>query len=295
MLGLLIPVGPDAREPDRLVDTLDSVRAYEPSQQIHLVLVDDSRERRQLPVDEREWASVDYIRTPLWDGGTPDAYSAMVAGTLDGMVAAGRHRPELLLKLDTDALLIAPVADKLRTLLSDRNLGVVGSYTHTCTGARRDWSGWHKRLVRARLPIAVVPGRRIPGLRSPRDARAVGELLNRARAQGYAWGAHCLGGAYAVGPALLERTELLDWRPWVRTGLGEDVVVGLLATVAGLRIDGSVGPGETFGLAWQTLPLPPEQLLSNRYSVVHSVRDQQYGSETELRSFFRARRPALGH
>ena len=294
MLGLLIPVGPDAREPDRLADTLDSVRAYEPPEQIHLILVDDYPSPRRLPIDVREWASVDVVRTPLWRRGTPDPYSAMVAGTLQGLVAAGHHRPELLLKLDTDALLIAPVADKLRTLLGDRSIGVVGSYTHTCTGAKRDWSGWRKRLLRARLPIAVIPGRRIPGLRSARDGRAVGELLSRARANGYVWGAHCLGGAYAVGPALLERTDLLDWRPWVRTGLGEDVVVGLLATVAGLRIEGSVGPGEAFGLAWQNLPLPPEQLLSNRYSVVHSVRDQQYGAETELRSFFRARRPATG-
>jgi hypothetical protein len=253
-------------------------------------VVDDCAQARRLPVDQREWASVDIVRTPLWERGTPDPYSAMVAGTLQGMVAARRHRPELLLKLDTDALLIAPAADKLRALLSDRSLGVVGSYTHTCTGARRDWSGWRKRLLRARLPIAVIPGRRMPGLRSLRAARAAGELLSRARANGYVWGAHCLGGAYALGPALLDRTDLLDWRPWVRTGLGEDVVVGLLATVAGLRIEGSVGPGETFGLAWQNLPLPPEQLLLNRYSVVHSVRDQQYGSETELRSFFRVRR-----
>src|SRR5262249_10671299 len=152
MLGLLIPVGPDAREPDRLADTLDSVRAYEPSPQIHLVVVDDCRERRRLPVDGREWAAVGFVRTPLWDRGGPRPDSAMVAGTLEGMVAAGRHRPELLLKLDTDALLNAPVADKLRTLLGDRSLGVVGSYTHTCTGARRDWSGWRKRLLRARLP-----------------------------------------------------------------------------------------------------------------------------------------------
>src|SRR5438105_1536499 len=149
MLGFLIPVGPDPHEPDRLLDTLDSVRAYEPSGQIHLVLVDDCAQPRRLPVDEREWASVDFVRTPLWERGTPDPYSAMVAGTLQGLVAAGRHGPELLLKLDTDALLIAPVADKLRALLGDRSLGVVGSYTHTCTGARRDWSGWRKRLLRA--------------------------------------------------------------------------------------------------------------------------------------------------
>jgi hypothetical protein len=295
MLGVLIPVGPDSRELGRLADTLDSIRAFEDPGQIRLILVDDCIEQRTLPVDRAAWASVDVVRTPLWNASTPDPYSAMVAGTIEGLAVAASHRPDLLLKLDTDALLIAPVAGKLRTLLGDRTLGVVGSYTHTCAGARRDWSGWRKRLLRARLPVAVIPGRKLPGLRSPRHARAAGELLARARGNGYVWGAHCLGGAYAVGPALLERTELLDWRPWVRTGLGEDVVVGLLAAVAGLRIEGSVGPGETFGVAWQNLPLPPEQLLSDRYSVVHSVRDQEYGAETELRSFFRARRAAHAH
>jgi len=103
-------------------------------------------------------------------------------------------------------------------------------------------------------------------------------------------GAHCLGGAYAVGPGLLNRRDLLDWRPWIRTGLSEDVVVGLLAAVSHLSVRGSVGSGEAFGLAWRNLPLPPAKLIEQGYSLVHSVRDQAYGDETDLRAYFRSRR-----
>jgi hypothetical protein len=83
---------------------------------------------------------------------------------------------------------------------------------------------------------------------------------------------------------------VLDWRPWVRTALGEDIVVAVLAKACGLGLQGSVAPGEVFGLAWQGLPLPPEELVARGYSVVHSVRDQAYGTEAELRSWFAAQR-----
>jgi hypothetical protein len=213
----------------------------------------------------------------------------MVAGTIDGMRAAAVQDPEFLLKLDTDALLIGPVAEKLRSVFADERVGLVGSYTHTCTGAVRDWSGWTKKLRRAMLPVGLVPNSYIHR-RSLRAARSVRALLDRAEQNGYELGAHCLGGAYAIGRSLLARSDLLDWRPWVRTGLGEDIVIGVLAAAAGLSVRGSVGPGETFGLGWQTLPLAPHELIDRGYSIVHSVRDQPHGTERDLRAYFRARR-----
>jgi hypothetical protein len=289
VFGVLIPVGPAPQELDRLVDVLDSVRAFEETREVHLVLVDDGERPRDLPVFRGDWGSVDVVRTSLWTGRRPDPYSAMVAGTIDGTRAAGAHSPEFLLKLDTDALLIAPVAEKLRSVFADERVGLVGSYTHTCTGAVRDWSGWRIKLRRAMLPVGLVPNGSIHP-RSFRSATRVRALLDRARRNGYEFGAHCLGGAYAVGRALLARHDLLDWRPWVRTGLGEDIVVGVLVAAAGLDFRGSVGAGETFGLGWQSLPLSPDQLIDRGYSIVHSVRDQTYGTESELRAYFRARR-----
>jgi hypothetical protein len=291
MFAVLIPVGPGQTEVARLRDTAESLRAFEDPSEVSLVLVDDNAMPRDLAGSVGQWASCQVVRTALWRDRTPDPYSAMVAGTVEGMKAASRHDPEFLLKLDTDALVIAPVSDKLRELFGDERIGLVGSYTQTCTGARRDWSVWEKTLRRAMRPVALGPGRSVR-LRSPRRALATRRLIQAALANGYVFGAHCLGGAYAVAPSLLSRQDLLDWRPWVGTWVSEDVVVGLQATAAGLEIRGSVAPGEVFALAWQDLPLPPWQLIERSYSVVHSVRDQVHGDEPELRAYFRSRRPA---
>src|ERR1700733_3208646 len=159
MFAVLIPVGPGQQEIERLRDTLSSLRAFEGSDEVNLLLVDDNDVPRDLASVAGRGASCEVLRTPLWRNGPPDPYSAMVAGTIEGMRAAARHQPEFLLKLDTDALVIAPVADKLRAAFSQDGVGLVGSYTHTCTGARRDWSGWKTKLRRATRPIARGPGR----------------------------------------------------------------------------------------------------------------------------------------
>ncbi|HTU84571.1 MAG TPA: hypothetical protein VMF57_03295 [Solirubrobacteraceae bacterium] len=291
MFAVLVPVGPGQQEVDRLRDTLDSLRAFEDSDEVNLLLVDDNDVPRDLASAAGDWASCEVLRTPLWRDGTPDPYSAMVAGTIEGMRAAARREPEFLLKLDTDALIIGPVADKLRAALSEDGVGLVGSYTHTCSGARRDWTEWETKLRRAGRPI-------VPGLghtlrfRSLRDAGTVRRLIRSAAGHGYEWGANCLGGAYAAGPQLLNRRDLLHWQPWVGTWVSEDVVVGLLASAGGLSMRGSVDPGDAFAIAWRYLPYPPERLIDQGYSVIHSVRDQAYGDERELRAYFRSRRHA---
>lgn len=296
MIAVLIPVGPAPDEPDRLIDTLHSVRGFVPSDQIHLIVIDDGHQARSLPVTEAAWGSVDIIRTPssIRD---MDPYSAMVAGTLTGLRAAAARDPEFVLKLDTDALVIGPVLPALQAAFADSRLGLVGSYTHTCTGGRRDWRGWVPVLRRAGAMLSVAPGPRL-SYRRARCRRWVRRRLDEARANGYDLGAHCLGGAYAVGPGLLARTDLLEWWPWTGTGLSEDVVVGVLASAAGLSIRGLVGPGEPFALAWQGLPRPPAELIANGHSIVHSVKNQPLGDERSIRAFFRSARaasPELSH
>ena len=305
MFAVLIPVGPGGREVERLRDALDSLRAFERTDETHLILVDDSYVPRDLASEAKHWASCEVIRTGLWARGEPGLphriarrpghphpYSAMVAGTIDGLRAAAECEPEFVLKLDTDALLIGPVAEKLRAIFADERVGVVGAYTHWCNGVQRDWSGWAKRLRKLRRaisPIAIGPGRALR-YRSPRDAEAVRRLLRRAEANGYVLGAHCLGGAYAVGPALLGRADLLDWQPWVGTGLGEDVVVGLLGGAADVKVCGSVSSHGVFGIGFRNLPLPPARLIAQGYGIVHSVQDQEYGEESQIRLYFRQQR-----
>jgi hypothetical protein len=296
VFAVLIPVGPSARDLARLDDAVEALRTAEPATEIELLLVDDSPAPRDL-AGRVQWRTARVLRTALWDGPhAPDAYSAMVAGTLAGLSAAAELEPEFVLKLDTDALTIAPFAGAIRAaLVADPAIGVVGSYDRTCTGGTRDWSLWEPALAHLWRPFTLMPsdrgwpGRR-PVWRSSAARRASRRLLGQARQHGYVTGAHCLGGAYAVSPALLARTDLFDPQPWLYTGLAEDVVVGLLCHAAGLRARGLVGEGEPFGLAHVGLPAEPSELIDRGHSIVHAVKDPDPVVEAQMRTAFRLAR-----
>lgn len=296
MFSVLIPVGPGRVEMDRFHDTLDSLKAHEPAEDIQLVLVDDSPTARP-ELSRVEWPSKPIVlRTPLWGGKKdPDLKSALVAGAMEGLKAAGANDPEFCLKMDTDALVIAPFADKIRAALAaDPTIGMLGSYDRRCTGDARDFR--HKGRVIASATKATTVWRRSTRYQVPtgvyfkslKHRRRAGELIAQAQANGYDLGAHCLGGAYAIAPALLRRTDLLDWRPWVRTwDLGEDVSVSLLVFAAGLRIQGMVERDEPFGLAWKGLPASPEWLVDHGASLIHSLKDHEGVMEVDLRAWFK--------
>lgn len=275
---VLIPVGPAPREVAALADTLDSLAAYEPRARV--VLIDDSpKARTQLAT---AWPDVTVLRTPLWSRRvSPDQFSAMVAGTIEGLRASDG---EFVVKMDTDALVIGPFAERVREALTD-GVGLVGAYDRSPGGAPRDWSGWVPKVRRARLPIRL--SRVAPYLRvlSPGVAAKGSGVVRAASLPG----AHCLGGSYAVSRALIDRRDLLDWRPWINTRLSEDVVLGLLCQAAGLEMRGFVDPGEVFGVRWRGLPAPPDILLAQRYAIVHSLKNDEI-PESRLRAVFRAAR-----
>jgi hypothetical protein len=288
--AVLIPVGPGDRELDRLADTVASVTAHEPD--ARFVLVDDSPEPRPL-CDLVPQAVI--VRTALWQAGAPDAYSAMVAGSVEGLRAARALHPRFVLKLDTDALVIAPFAGKIAAALdADPSLGVVGSYDRMCTGGDRgqNFSNYRLPLLRSMLPLQPYLDGRRPRVAWRPDGLRIARLARRARSHGYVAGAHCLGGSYAVSPRLIERDDLLDWRPFARTKLGEDVVVGLLCHAAGLRMRSLVDEGEPFGLAHIGLPGSPDWLAGRGHSVIHSVKDADGRTEDELREWARDLRAA---
>jgi hypothetical protein len=204
----------------------------------------------------------------------------MTVGTLCGLRATSPDAA-FVLKLDTDALVIGHFSGQLKAeFAADRRLGILGSYDRTCTGGLRDWSMW--------VPVLRRTTRRL-SLRSPWKVSAARRLLHAALAHGeYELGAHCLGGAYAVGPALARRHDLLRWEPWIGSGLGEDVVMGVLCAAAGLRMRSMTAIGEPFGLAYTGLAGPPEWLRRRGHSIVHAVKDPDAGVEAEIRERLQA-------
>jgi hypothetical protein len=288
VFGVIIPVGPGDREIARLHQLLAELATHEERQDAFLAIADDDRTPRSIEVD---WPVVQVFRTQARQrGGVLDAYGAMVASTLEGVRRCRERGVDMVVKLDTDAAVIGPFAAKIRAAFRDEpKLGVVGSYDVTSTGGRRDWSVWASRLRRADRSLQLVRAPRgRPSLRykSRADRDAVRRLVDAARLHAPE-GAHCLGGAYAVSRAFLDSADLGSGR-WLGTGLGEDVVVGVLCSAVGLRMCSLVGRDQPFALAWRGLPASPAELARGGHSLVHSVKAETPEAEGEIRAALRS-------
>lgn len=279
MFAVIIPVGPDARDLRRMGALVCELERHENPETMSLIVVDDAPAGRSFDI---AWPHRTVIRTPLWSRRRPpDPFSAHVAGTVEAL----RHARgmEFAVKLDTDAAVIAPFADAVRGAFADPELGVVGSYDVMSTGATRDWTLWSQPLARAAAPLAISRRPRLKvSYRRPSQRRAIRQMRDAAFRVAPP-GAHCLGGAYAVSRRFLDAARL-DWRPWVGTQLGEDVVVGLLCSHAGLRMTSLTGRGQPFAVAWRGLPASPAELVAARHSIVHSVKRDEEAAEQRLRA-----------
>lgn len=285
VFGVIIPVGPGDRELLRLTAVLGELARHERREDIALCVVDDAPAARLIAPD---WPGAQVIRTTLRERARPDLFSAHVAGTLEGLAHLRSRGVAFAVKLDTDVAIINGFSAQLREAFADPSLGVVGSYDRTSSGGTRDWTLWRKELDAVDRPFALR--RRGRGVRVIYRRPAQRQFLTATRAAAYAVappGAHCLGGAYGVSGAFLASAEL-DWRPWVGSGLGEDVTVGLLSSAAGLRMQSLTGPGEPFALAWRGLPGTPAEIAAAGHAIVHSVKADSADAEQAIRDQLQA-------
>jgi hypothetical protein len=128
---VLVPCGPGPLEFDRLVDFIDALYAHE--KEAWLVIVNDNnpgvslaslRDRTSAPSMLR----VDIFPNPRngrgwgWSGG-------LVLGELAALRFIGEKEPNVpfVVKADTDALCVAPFAERLVRLFSDNAIGLAGS------------------------------------------------------------------------------------------------------------------------------------------------------------------------
>jgi hypothetical protein len=295
-----MPVGPGAEELDRFADTAASL-AIEPAIR-WLVLVDDGDDNRDLAnVVSLPDVAVATLRPPKRTrrAAFEDRIAAHVLAALGW---AGRNTDaSLFMKLDTDALVIAPFADKLAArFAADPGVGLLGSYDRMSNGAPRDFGPWVDPVRRAGVTLGWRPARLGPGrpvVALGRRRARVRRYIKDARAAGYSWGEHALAAAFAIRHELVARWlvdgVLDDPGVFLGTRLGDDPILGILVRRSGWRLGGMVDPGDPFALAWRGLPSPPDELLAGGYSIIHCVKNDRRWSEADIRGFFRGRRAAV--
>jgi hypothetical protein len=292
-VAVIMPVGHHPVEVERCRDTTASITAWEPAVR-WIVLIDDAEEPRELVGATGSDGPEVIVLPPPVCAARAGTFDRITANVLAGMAwVAENTTANVVMKIDTDALVIAPFSDKIaRALAEDGSIGLVGSYSRTCTGAARDFSPWVATLQRAGRWLQW--GQHRPHLAVGRRG-LVRRIVHDARAAGYCWGEHALACAFAIPCDLI-----LDWRDdallddvclFLGSDLGDDPVLGLLVRRSGRRLANLVGRNEPFAVAWRGLPMPPPELLRGGYSVIHSVKNDAAWPEARVREFFASRRP----
>lgn len=306
-IAILIVVGPAEQEIDRLRDTLESAFALEPAI-TQAVIVDDSLHSRSLDRATRTTSgplthAVLSERRQQGNG----VYGGLCENILLGCRELLRigHDFDFVVKLDTDALVVRPFAEKLiAEFAQNPRAAILGSVNFEPDGQPRDRTPWNTVTRRLTQYGAMW-------LRSPRSGNltqyfsqsfwgphaSIRKRIRTARASGYEWGKHQLGGAYACRKGLIDSLQangcLEDRFIWRRVHMSEDVLMAMYAATLGYELADSYLPGAVFANKYKRLHAPPDQIMAGNWSIVHSVRDCFGMSEKQLRAYFRAQRESL--
>lgn len=255
----LVPAGPGNW--DELVDTIESIRAYEGDAGI--VVLEDFTLDCRAPRVQAQFPEVGVIR-----GHVPVVNNRMSPSRLRAFeIVLSNYDFDVLIQIDIDALVIGPGLSGAAAAAfeHDSSAGTVGtlydSHWHRPEMIHESrWSLRMRRLVRATVKRGYNP-----------------LLVSH-------------GGVYAISRRALDAARasgLLRFRQPAWSRLTEDVVFAMLLAQVGYRPRSS----DAFAVASQRLPASLVDIASGPARAVHSVRGGTLGeSEQEVRSFFRVRR-----
>jgi len=297
--GVLVPVAATDEDWKRLPDLLDSLFTYE-SAADEVVILDDGPAGRPMPAAP---AGCRLTRLPNARAGQGDGWSGgLCAGMIGGYHYLQSSSPpsrRFVLRIDTDALIIAPFAQQIADVFERRpDVGMLGSYLLSPNGKPRGFEYWGKLLEDMLKPWLRGARRRRTGRPLPtnlwgRPAR-LRRIIRRALAHGYVLGQSVQGGAYAISAralnTLADQKLLDDPQLWVKTDLVEDVMMSMLVMAAGMQLHGFAANGEVFGVLHKGLADTPQRLLERGYAIIHSIRNDLRWSEAEIRAFFQQHR-----
>lgn len=284
-LAVVIPVGPTSHTPlEHVFDTLDSVLHFTTANR-GIVVVDNSGEALADAIHTR-FPEVIVIPSPQAYGLSGGLFKALSLGFL---YAQTLWDFDILLRMDTDALLIGPAleVDALDYLAAHPRVGLFGTYRIGASGEVSEYS-WPEQQLRHETSA-------LGHLHDWERARMLNNLVRQAQAHGYVSGEHVLGGGYLLSPRavrMLNRNGWLLREELFRSKLQEDHLLGLLIRAGGLELGDFGGPDQPIAVRWRGLPLAPQELVERGKKLVHSTRFWQGKDERDIRAYFRNQRRA---
>lgn len=278
-LLVVMPVGPD----NNGADTIESIFAYCTSSVV-ILAVDDSKSGSTAKflrtIDRR------VVRLPAAD--FPGIRGGLFCSLADAYHYAALHYTfDVLLRIDTDALITGPRPedDALQLLQSDPGIGMLGSYRFGYDGTARDFKIVAQGIFRESSLL---------GLRNNARRKRLRAWIASAQLHGYELGEHCLGAAVYQRPeaimAMYEHGDL-DVTEFHDSVISEDHLFSLLTIRHGYKLADFATGTLPMGMKWRGLPDSPENLLQRQKKIVHSIKFWQDRSESEIRDYFRSKRP----
>lgn len=299
----LVLLGPGVREQRRLMDLIRSLRHCEADMLAcsTLVLVDDGDQdvRDILDLNSLGFCRICVVRNPYRGGeGGAIVYDRLMGGIIVGLrKIVELEDAEFVLKLDTDALAAGKFGDRIREFLrANPDAGMVGSYRHNPDGTPRGTEDWWARHLRR--TCGLCPTRLVALNVRYRLRWQLRHALRRwwirrtwlrvACRNGWNWGDHILGGAYALSPKVIhclrsERKWLSDPKLFEGTRVPEDIGLSILVPALGLKLAEYNRPGEVFGIWYQRPTRPIADLVKDGYALIHSIKSVDCEEENQLR------------
>jgi hypothetical protein len=310
--GVYIPVGPSDRDVRRVADLIDSILTYEPA--VHeILLIDHGAAPRTFlnVIHKYPSTQINVLKFCV----QTDHGSWLGAGCVANLVAIKHlmlHSDlDFILKLDTDALVIAPFCDMLvDRFTGERDAGIAGTRGNSCNRSARSYE--YDVVSKRRFDNAVEVAKRVR--HDPReldnihivswnlfstehrdDFMSVCDDISEAMFKGFG-GEHCQGGAYAISRkfvTLAHARGLFDHpMKWLYVPINEDRMMGMYCRLLGLSLDDYSERNQVFGVQNRDLAYAPEVLIGNGYCIIHSLRAED-GSEARRRQYFGSRRSGI--
>lgn len=278
---VVIPVGPKT-ELSFLNDTVRSVFEHARTSS-KILIIDDTKDGLDRASIHRH-DEVDFLRFDRTKRGNALYGGLYFNLSTSWRVVLERYDFDVVLRLDDDAVMIGPGADRdaVEFFATHPEVGCLGSYRQTCMGDRRDFTP-AQEIVRAETSV-------IGALSHPRRWRSIRRVRRMARRHGYRDGEHCLGAAAFYSRDCIERFRRLSFLECTelrKSHLGEDHIFGMMVRAAGLQLDDFATAGRPLGVAWQGLPASPATLLEMGKKIVHSVKSHGGRDQGEIRAEFR--------
>jgi hypothetical protein len=308
--GVYVAVGPGAQEVPRIRDLVESILAHEPATPF-ILFVDDSLEDRDLVGQLRlppTCAAISIIH-PRHGKGNGQFGPQFATNLISANWFAKNTNVEFVLKMDTDALVIGPFAERLSQLFArESGIGIVGVLGRTCNKSSREYHafGEVETLMKnvLRMGPEIEDARWIEGQGGKIHIPGIG-VWNRSMLQalaiirrdlivavqhGYTLGQYIQGGAYAISPQLIRfLAQLYAERPlenWYELPFPEDVIMAVYCGVASLGLREQYEPFNVFGVQYKGLSSAPQEMLDSGYKLIHSLKNDPSYSESAIREFF---------